>query len=90
MDIQVASNFERLLYFILDGDSEKLCEVMAIFSETGKYSFDHFEVDGFTSSSVSQARAGGRAPAGLSKVAEIHHFIVRRLCIQTCGLAALK
>ncbi|MEJ6524598.1 MAG: threonine synthase [Opitutales bacterium] len=53
MDIQVASNFERLLYFILDGDSEKLCEVMAIFSETGKYSFDNFEVDGFTSSSVS-------------------------------------
>ena len=31
MDIQVASNFERLLFFILDGDSEKLREIMAIF-----------------------------------------------------------
>lgn len=52
MDIQVASNFERLIYFILGGDSDKLRQVMSIFSETGKYSFGHFNVDGFTSSSV--------------------------------------
>ena len=39
MDIQVASNFERLLYFILGGDSKKLRQVMATFSEKGKYSF---------------------------------------------------
>lgn len=52
MDIQVASNFERLLYFILGGDSKKLRQVMATFSEKGKYSFEHFKVDGFTSSSV--------------------------------------
>ena len=52
MDIQVASNFERLLYFILGGDSKKLRQVMATFSEKGKYSFEHFNVDGFSSSSV--------------------------------------
>lgn len=52
MDIQVASNFERLLYFILGGDSKKLRQVMATFSEKGKYSFEYFKVDGFTSSSV--------------------------------------
>jgi threonine synthase len=53
MDIQVASNFERLLYFILDGDTQKLTQIMAIFAKEGKYSFKDFKVDGFSSSSVS-------------------------------------
>ena len=53
MDIQVASNFERLLYFILDGDTQKLTQIMAIFAKEGKYCFDDFQVDGFSSSSVS-------------------------------------
>ena len=53
MDIQVASNFERLLYFILDGDSQKLTQIMAIFAKEGKYCFDDFQVDGFSSSTVS-------------------------------------
>ena len=53
MDIQVASNFERLLYFILDGDSQKLTQIMAIFAKEGKYCFDDFQIDGFSSSTVS-------------------------------------
>ena len=52
MDIQVASNFERLLYFILDGDTQKLTQIMAIFAKDGKYCFEDFKVDGFSSSSV--------------------------------------
>ena len=53
MDIQVASNFERLLFFILDGDSVRVREVMSRFREEGMYCFDNFAVDGFSSSSVS-------------------------------------
>ena len=53
MDIQVASNFERLLYFILDGDTQKLTQIMAIFAKEGKYSFEDFRLDGFSSSTVS-------------------------------------
>ena len=53
MDIQVASNFERLLFFILDGDSGRVREVMNSFREEGRYCFENFAVDGFSSSSVS-------------------------------------
>ncbi len=53
MDIQVASNFERLLFYMLGGDSEKLREIMSIFSSTGQYTFDHFDMADFSSSSVS-------------------------------------
>ena len=53
MDIQVASNFERLLYFILDGDTQKLTQIMAIFAKEGKYCFDDFQINGFSSSTVS-------------------------------------
>jgi threonine synthase len=53
MDIQVASNFERLLFFILDGDSERVREVMNSFREEGRYCFENFSVDGFSSTSAS-------------------------------------
>jgi threonine synthase len=53
MDIQVASNFERLLYYFLNGDALRVSEVMKKFREDGKYSFDHFEISGFSSVSAS-------------------------------------
>jgi len=52
MDIQVASNFERLLFFILDGDTRRVREVMNSFREEGRYCFENFAVEGFSSSSV--------------------------------------
>jgi len=36
MDIQVASNFERFLYVILEGDCERVRSVMSEFSESGR------------------------------------------------------
>ncbi len=36
MDIQVASNLERYLYFLFDRDSGKLCSAMEEFKQTGK------------------------------------------------------
>jgi len=52
MDIQVASNFERLLFFILDGDSKRVREVMNRFRDEGRYCFDNFVAEGFSSSSA--------------------------------------
>ncbi len=49
MDIQVASNFERYLYFSLNGDSEKLRKVMSEFKETGRYKFESFDSNVFSS-----------------------------------------
>ena len=40
MDIQVASNFERYLYYQLNEDSERLCAFMAEFAGTGRAALD--------------------------------------------------
>ena len=53
MDIQVASNFERLLYFILGKDSSRVQEVMTSFRKEGKYCFEKFVSSGFSSCSSS-------------------------------------
>ena len=55
MDIQVASNFERLLYFILDGDTARVRDVMNSFRKEGRYCFENLAVEGFSSSSVSDS-----------------------------------
>jgi threonine synthase len=39
MDIQVASNFERYLYYLLDENAEKVREAFAEFSKTGRMTF---------------------------------------------------
>ena len=52
MDIQVASNFERLLYFLVDREEKKVREVMQAFRTEGKFSFDDFFPRGFSSSSM--------------------------------------
>lgn len=38
MDIQISSNFERYLYFLLGRDAAKTAEIMAQFKESGTYS----------------------------------------------------
>jgi threonine synthase len=50
MDIQVASNFERFLYYAVGEDPAKVCEVMATFQRTGVYRFDGLDASGFRSS----------------------------------------
>lgn len=40
MDIQVASNLERYLYFLYQGDSKKLCSAMEDFKLSGKLLFN--------------------------------------------------
>jgi threonine synthase len=59
MDIQVASNFERFLYFSVGRDSARVREVMKTFRETGRYAFENFDRDTFTASRCTDAEIPG-------------------------------
>jgi len=48
MDIQVASNFERFIYFAAGRDPAKVRAVMATFKQTGAYRFEGFDPDIFS------------------------------------------
>ena len=58
MDIQVASNFERFLYYREKGNAAKVREIMKTFKETGKYAFDDFDSDGMESSRTDDHEIG--------------------------------
>jgi len=55
MDIQVASNFERFIYFAVGRDPAKVRQVMTTFKQTGAYQFENFDRDTFTASRTSDA-----------------------------------
>lgn len=58
MDIQVASNFERFLYYSVNRDSAKVREIIQTFKSTGKYVFENFDRDTFSSSATTDAEIG--------------------------------
>lgn len=53
MDIQVASNFERFLYYLLDRDSAKVVNAMQTFQQNGRIQLPSPKAWGFRSSSSS-------------------------------------
>ncbi|MDD2762576.1 MAG: threonine synthase [Opitutaceae bacterium] len=55
MDIQVASNFERFLYYHAGRDPVHVREVMQAIKDTGTYRFEHFDADSFTASRCTDA-----------------------------------
>jgi len=55
MDIQVASNFERFLYFAENCDPARVRTVMSEFKQTGRYRFASFNRDSFTASRTTDA-----------------------------------
>lgn len=55
MDIQVASNFERFIYYAEGGDPAKVRAVMQAFKSSGHYRFEDFDPGTFTSSSADDA-----------------------------------
>ncbi|KXU35957.1 threonine synthase [Cephaloticoccus primus] len=59
MDIQVASNFERFLYYQLGGDAARVRAVMATCAKDGVYRFDKFEHSTFSASRCSDAEIPG-------------------------------
>ncbi|MGJ3243638.1 MAG: threonine synthase [Opitutales bacterium] len=50
MDIQVASNFERFLYYAEGGDTERVRSVMQAFRTEGRWSFESIDRYGFSAS----------------------------------------
>jgi threonine synthase len=55
MDIQVASNFERFIYFAVGREPAKVRAVMDTFKRTGAYTFENFNRDTFTASRTTDA-----------------------------------
>ncbi len=50
MDIQMASNFERFLYYSEGQDSVRVTEIISKIKSTGNYNFENFNRDIFTTS----------------------------------------
>jgi threonine synthase len=59
MDIQVASNFERFIYFAVGRDAAKVREVMSAFKQTGSHRFADFNRDTFSASHCTDAEIPG-------------------------------
>ncbi|MGB1127805.1 MAG: threonine synthase [Opitutales bacterium] len=55
MDIQVASNFERFIYYAEGCDPAKVREIIQAFKSTGQYVFEDFDADSFSSSRTDDA-----------------------------------
>ena len=55
MDIQVASNFERFIYFAVGRDPARVRDVMRTFKKTGCYAFENFNRDSFSASRTTDA-----------------------------------
>lgn len=71
MDIQVSSNFERFIYFMENGDSEKVCEIMTTFKRTGKWTFENFKKDNFSSSRCDDSQIEKNIASVYSKYGKI-------------------
>ncbi len=72
MDIQVASNFERLLYYSLGEDPARVREVMAQLQREGRYTLAGFDRDTFSSSRATDVEIG----ANIARVAQRHGYII--------------
>ena len=72
MDIQVASNFERFLYYYFDGDVERLNSFMKRFQATGTASLGEVPETGFRATSVDT----GETLATLQSFHEAHGYVL--------------
>jgi threonine synthase len=72
MDIQVASNFERFIYYSLGRDGARVRAVMGEIREKGAYRFENFDRDTFTSSQCTDAEILGI----IRQVHQAHGYIV--------------
>lgn len=71
MDIQIASNFERFLYYSVGRDPAKVREVMQNFKTTGGHRFANFDRDTFTASRGTDAEI----PGLIQKIHRAHGYV---------------
>ncbi len=72
MDIQVASNFERFLYYSVGRDPARVREVMATFKQHGSYTFENFNRATFSASRCTDAEV----PGIIQRIHRSHGYIV--------------
>ncbi|HEX2860407.1 MAG TPA: threonine synthase, partial [Lacunisphaera sp.] len=72
MDIQVASNFERFLYYALDENPTRVRAVMAQIKATGSYRFDLLNKSVFSSSAATDDEITGL----IRRVYERYRYVV--------------
>ncbi len=72
MDIQVASNFERFLYYMESGDSAKVRSVMEAFKSGGRFTFENFEKGNFSSTRTADAEI----PEIIKRVYQDYNYVV--------------
>jgi threonine synthase len=72
MDIQVASNFERFLYYALDKNPTRICNVMAQIKSSGSYRFDLLNKSIFSSSMATDEEITGL----IRRVHERYRYII--------------
>jgi threonine synthase len=65
MDIQIASNFERFLYFSADGEASRVRQSMAALEETGQLTWSLPGDDGFSTTRTSDQEI-------LERITEVH------------------
>jgi threonine synthase len=83
MDIQVASNFERFLYYALGGEAGRVEAVLARFAADGQCRLPDLPREGFTSSRCGDAEI----PGLIASVYREHGYIVDPHT--SCGFAGL-
>ncbi|HEX3728598.1 MAG TPA: threonine synthase, partial [Opitutaceae bacterium] len=72
MDVQVASNFERFLYYSVGRDPARVREIIAAFQSKGEYVFERFDRDTFTASHCTDAEI----PGIIQRVHREHGYVV--------------
>lgn len=72
MDIQVASNFERFLYYSVGGDGAQVCEIMNRIRDTGRIEIPNFDRDTFCSTRSSDEDI----IANIKRIYETYDYVV--------------
>ena len=72
MDVQVASNFERFLYYSVGRDPAQVRQIMATFQSTGAYVFPQFNRDTFSASHCTDAEISQI----IARVYREHNYLV--------------
>ena len=71
MDIQVSSNFERFLYYMLGRDTAQVCKIMSEFKRTGKWVFEDFRAGDFSASRMDDAQIRAKISEVYRKYGEV-------------------
>ena len=76
MDIQIASNFERLLYDLNNGDDLQTADVMKNIKENGKYSIDQEKLDKININFLSSRMSEEEVLKTINTVYEKHNLVL--------------